>query len=181
MRRLHRRPRGTTIGSVFLLLPVCTGGAPVCHRSSTGVSTRCFHCCPNPAVVPRHGNPFLPTPTAHIPVAPIITPKRRCLSVRDIELCLSWSVVVECDSCSSSSHNKRTSSCTFHHPVNIQKKTQTKSIYSCKRNNPPSLSSDLRRHLSRITNNMLLGAIVASTGLWVIGIMVAVGYLVITA
>jgi hypothetical protein len=35
--------------------------------------------------------------------------------------------------------------------------------------------------LSRITNDMLLGAMVASTGLWVIGIMVAVGYLVITA
>jgi hypothetical protein len=35
--------------------------------------------------------------------------------------------------------------------------------------------------MSRITNDMLLGAIVASTGIWVIGIMVVVGYLVITA
>jgi hypothetical protein len=35
--------------------------------------------------------------------------------------------------------------------------------------------------VSRITNNMLLGAIVTSTGLWVIGIMVVVGYLVIMA
>jgi hypothetical protein len=38
-----------------------------------------------------------------------------------------------------------------------------------------------RRLMSRITNDMLLGAMVASTGLWVIGITVAVGYLVITA
>jgi regulator of replication initiation timing len=35
--------------------------------------------------------------------------------------------------------------------------------------------------MSRITNDMLLGAMVTSTGLWVIGITVAVGYLVITA
>jgi hypothetical protein len=35
--------------------------------------------------------------------------------------------------------------------------------------------------VSRITNNMLLGAIAASTGLWVIGISVTVSYLVITA
>jgi hypothetical protein len=35
--------------------------------------------------------------------------------------------------------------------------------------------------LSRITNDMLLGAIAASTGLWVIGITVTIGYLVITA
>jgi hypothetical protein len=35
--------------------------------------------------------------------------------------------------------------------------------------------------MSRITNDMLLGAMVASTGLWVIGITVAVGYLVIMA
>jgi hypothetical protein len=35
--------------------------------------------------------------------------------------------------------------------------------------------------MSRITNDMLLGAIAASTGLWVIGITVTVSYLVITA
>jgi hypothetical protein len=35
--------------------------------------------------------------------------------------------------------------------------------------------------VSRITNDMLLGAIAASTGLWVIGISVMVSYLVITA
>jgi hypothetical protein len=35
--------------------------------------------------------------------------------------------------------------------------------------------------VSRITNDMLLGAIAASTGLWVIGITVTIGYLVITA
>jgi hypothetical protein len=35
--------------------------------------------------------------------------------------------------------------------------------------------------LSRITNDMLLGAIAASIGLWVIGITVTVSYLVITA
>jgi hypothetical protein len=37
------------------------------------------------------------------------------------------------------------------------------------------------RLLSRITNDMLLGAIAASTGLWVIGITVTISYLVITA
>jgi hypothetical protein len=35
--------------------------------------------------------------------------------------------------------------------------------------------------VSRITNDMLLGAIATSTGLWVIGIMVTVSYVVITA
>jgi hypothetical protein len=38
-----------------------------------------------------------------------------------------------------------------------------------------------RRGVSRITNDMLLGAIAASTGLWVIGITVTISYLVITA
>jgi hypothetical protein len=38
-----------------------------------------------------------------------------------------------------------------------------------------------RAALSRITNDMLLGAIAASTGLWVIGITVTVSYLVIMA
>jgi hypothetical protein len=43
-------------------------------------------------------------------------------------------------------------------------------------------ASALERGLmSRITNDMLLGAIAASTGLWVIGIMVTVSYLVTTA
>jgi hypothetical protein len=36
-------------------------------------------------------------------------------------------------------------------------------------------------NMSRIMNNMLLGAIATSTGLGVIGIMVTGGYLVITA
>jgi hypothetical protein len=35
--------------------------------------------------------------------------------------------------------------------------------------------------MSRITNDMLLGGIAASTGLWVVGISVTVSYLVITA
>jgi hypothetical protein len=39
----------------------------------------------------------------------------------------------------------------------------------------------LIRQLSRITNDMLLGAIATSTGLWVIRITVTVSYLVITA
>jgi hypothetical protein len=39
----------------------------------------------------------------------------------------------------------------------------------------------LEGRVSRITNDMLLGAIAASTGLWVIGITVTISYLVITA
>jgi hypothetical protein len=42
-------------------------------------------------------------------------------------------------------------------------------------------ASRVRWVVSRITNDMLLGAIAASTGLWVIGITVTVSYLVITA
>jgi hypothetical protein len=43
------------------------------------------------------------------------------------------------------------------------------------------MKHDPELDVSRITTDMLLGAIVASTGLWVIGITVVVGYLVIMA
>jgi hypothetical protein len=54
---------------------------------------------------------------------------------------------VECNSCSSSSHNKFIILLYFS-VTHLYPKTQMKSIYSCERNNTPSLPSEFHRYSS---------------------------------